>query len=128
MIDKIPFGRTGHHSTRVIFGAAALSSVTQVEADQTLELLLQYGINHIDTAASYGESELRIGPWMAQHRDKFFLASKTGDRTYEGARDSIRRSLEKLRVDQLDLIQLHYLVDPEEWEIAMCAGGTGRGT
>jgi aryl-alcohol dehydrogenase-like predicted oxidoreductase len=123
MIDKIPFGRTGHHSTRVIFGAAALSSVTQAEADQTLELLLQYGINHIDTAASYGESELRIGPWMAQHRDKFFLASKTGDRTYEGARDSIRRSLEKLRVDQLDLIQLHYLVDPEEWEIAMGPGG-----
>lgn len=123
MIDKAPFGRTGHLSTRVIFGAAALGSVTQAEADQTLELLLEYGINHIDTAASYGESELRIGPWMPQHRDKFFLASKTGDRTYEGARDSIRRSLQKLRVDQLDLIQLHYLVDPQEWETAMGAGG-----
>jgi aryl-alcohol dehydrogenase-like predicted oxidoreductase len=123
MIEKAPFGRTGHLSTRVIFGAAALGSVTQAEADQTLEVLLQYGVNHIDTAASYGESELRIGPWMEKHRDKFFLASKTGDRTYEGARDSIRRSLEKLRVDQLDLIQLHYLVDPQEWEIAMGAGG-----
>jgi aryl-alcohol dehydrogenase-like predicted oxidoreductase len=123
MIEKSSFGRTGHLSTRVIFGAAALSNVTQAEADQTLELLLQYDINHIDTAASYGESERRIGPWMAQHRDKFFLASKTGDRTYATARDSIRRSLEKLRVDQLDLIQLHYLVDPQEWEIAMGAGG-----
>jgi aryl-alcohol dehydrogenase-like predicted oxidoreductase len=123
MIEKAPFGRTGHLSTRVIFGAAALGSVTQAEADQTLEVLLQYGVNHIDTAASYGESELRIGPWMEKHRDKFFLASKTGDRTYEGARDSIRRSLEKLRVDQLDLIQLHYLVVPQEWEIAMGAGG-----
>jgi aryl-alcohol dehydrogenase-like predicted oxidoreductase len=123
VIEKAPFGRTGHLSTRVIFGAAALGSVTQAEADQTLEVLLQYGVNHIDTAASYGESELRIGPWMEKHRDKFFLASKTGDRTYEGARDSIRRSLEKLRVDQLDLIQLHYLVDPQEWEIAMGAGG-----
>jgi aryl-alcohol dehydrogenase-like predicted oxidoreductase len=123
MIEKIPFGRTGHLSTRILFGAAALSNVTQAEADHTLELLLHYGINHIDTAASYGESELRIGPWMAQHRDKFFLATKTGDRTYAAARDSIRRSLERLRVSQLDLIQLHYLVDPQEWETAMGAGG-----
>lgn len=123
MIEKIPFGRTGHLSTRVLFGAAALGSVTQQEADQTLELLLEYGINHIDTAASYGEAELRIGPWMEQHRDKFFLATKTGDRPYQAAMDSIHRSLERLRVEQIDLIQLHYLVDPQEWETAMGAGG-----
>jgi aryl-alcohol dehydrogenase-like predicted oxidoreductase len=123
VIGKQPFGRTGHMSTRTIFGAAALSQVTQAEADQTLDLLLEYGINHIDTAASYGDAELRIGPWMAQHRQDFFLATKTGERTYEKARDEIRRSLERLRVDQVDLLQLHYLVDPEEWKVAMGPGG-----
>ncbi|MCA9907616.1 MAG: aldo/keto reductase, partial [Anaerolineae bacterium] len=81
MIAQQPFGRTGHMSTRTIFGAAALGEVTQADADRTLDVLLEYGINHIDTAASYGESELRIGPWMAQHRNDFFLATKTGERT-----------------------------------------------
>ena len=118
-IAKQLFGRTGHMSTRTIFGAVALGSVTQTEADRTLDLLLEYGINHIDTAASYGESELRIGPWMAQYRDQFFLATKTGDRTYEAAKASLERSLERLRVDSVDLIQLHYLVDEKEWETAM---------
>ena len=123
MIPKARFGRTGHMSTRTLFGAAALGSVTQDEADRTLDLLLEYGINHIDTAASYGESELRIGPWMAQHRNDFFLATKTGDRTYEKAKESIHRSLERLRVSSVDLIQLHYLVEPNEWEVAMGPGG-----
>lgn len=123
MIATAPFGRTGHHSTRAIFGAAALSRVTQEEADRTLELLLQYGVNHIDTAASYGDSELRIGPWMAEHRSRFFLATKTGERTYQQARDEIHRSLERLRVDVIDLIQLHNLVDPQEWEQALGPGG-----
>lgn len=123
MIDRIPFGRLGHQSTRTIFGAAALSNVTQDEADRTLELLLHHGINHIDTAASYGDSELRIGPWMAEHRKDFFLATKTGDRTYQAARDSIHRSLERLRVDSVDLIQLHNLAEPDEWEVALGPGG-----
>ena len=123
MITTQPFGRTGHNSTRTIFGAFALSNVTQDEADRTLELLVEYGINHIDTAASYGDSELRIGPWMARYRDQFFLATKTGERTYEKARDEIRRSLERLRVPQVDLIQLHNLADPQEWEVAMGPGG-----
>ncbi|MCL5998919.1 MAG: aldo/keto reductase [Chloroflexi bacterium] len=123
MIDKLAFGRTGHESTRTIFGAAALGRVTQEEADRTLDVLLEYGINHIDTAASYGESELRIGPWMARHRKDFFLATKTGERTYQKARDEFHRSLERLRVDSVDLIQLHYLVDPQEWEVAMGPGG-----
>src|SRR5712692_7062324 len=109
MIPTQPFGRTGHASTRVIFGAAALGSVSQADADRTLDLILEYGINHIDTAASYGESELRIGPWMASHRSKFFLATKTGERSYAAARAQIRRSLERLRVPQVDLIQLHNL-------------------
>jgi len=119
MIDKIPFGKTGHLSTRIIFGAASLGGMKQDKADQVLELLLEFGINHIDTAAAYGESELRIGPWMREHRKKFFLATKTGDRTYEGARDSLHRSMERLRVDQLDLIQLHNLVDETEWQTAL---------
>ena len=123
MIESSPFGKTGHQSTRVIFGAAALGGMKQEKADAVLELLLEYGINHIDTAASYGESELRIGPWMREHRKRFFLATKTGDRSYEGARASLHRSLERLRVDQVDMIQLHNLVDEKEWETALGARG-----
>ena len=123
MIPTESFGRTGHQSTRAIFGAAALSAVTQAEADRTMELLLRFGVNHIDTAASYGDSELRLGPWMERHRADFFLATKTGERDYQAAYDQIRRSLERLRVDQVDLIQLHNLVDPTEWETALGPGG-----
>jgi aryl-alcohol dehydrogenase-like predicted oxidoreductase len=123
MIPTAPFGRTGHQSTRVIFGAAAFSDVTQDDADRTMELILRYGINHIDTAASYGDSELRLGPWLEHHRAEVFLATKTGERTRQAAHDQIRRSLERLRVDQVDLIQLHNLVDPGEWEAAMGPGG-----
>ena len=123
MIPTQPFGRTGHISTRTLFGAAALGNVTQAEADHTLELLLEYGVNHIDTAASYGDAELRIGPWMAQHRANFFLATKTGERTYQKAHDEIHRSLERLRVDHVDLLQLHNLAEPDEWEIAMGPDG-----
>lgn len=123
MIPKEPFGRTGHLSTRTIFGAAALGRVSQAEADRTLEVLLEYGVNHIDTAASYGEAELRIGPWLERHRRDFFLATKTEERTYQAAWDELRRSLERLRTDHVDLWQLHYLVKPEEWEVAMGPGG-----
>lgn len=123
MIETFPFGRTGHNSTRTLFGAAALGEVTQAQADATLETLLEYGVNHIDTAASYGNSEERIGPWMNAHRGDFFLATKTGERTYQAAKDSIHRSLERMRVSQLDLIQLHCLIDPKEWETAMGPGG-----
>jgi aryl-alcohol dehydrogenase-like predicted oxidoreductase len=122
-IEKIPFGSTGHQSTRTIFGAAALSSVTQAEADAALALLLEHGVNHIDTAASYGEAELRIAPWLVEHRDDFFLATKTGERERGPAHEEIRRSLERLGVDQVDLIQLHNLVDPTEWATAMGPGG-----
>lgn len=122
-MDKAPFGRTGHNSSRVIFGAAALWAMPQDKADQILDVLLEYGINHIDTAASYGDSELRVGSWMAQHRDRFFLATKTGERTGAEARDSLHRSLERLRVDYVDLIQLHNLVDEPGWETALGPGG-----
>ncbi len=119
MIDTSPFGNTGRQSTRVIFGAAALSRMSQEDADRVLEILLEYGINHIDTAAVYGDSELRIAPWMHEHRKRFFLATKTRERTYDGARDGLHRSLERLRVEQVDLIQLHNLVEENEWETAL---------
>lgn len=127
MIPTLPFGRTGHTSTRIIFGAAAFGKVSQADADRTMELLLAAGINHIDTAASYGESELRLGPWMARHRNDVFLATKTGERKAQAAYDQIRHSLERLQVDMVDLIQLHNLVDPDEWETAMAPGGALEG-
>ena len=125
-IEKRRFGRTGHMSSAVLFGAAALKDCDQETADRVLDLLLEFDINHIDTAAAYGDSELRIGPWMRQHRRHFFLATKTGDRTYEAARDSIRRSLERLQTDQLDLIQIHSLSHPDEWNTAMSEDGALR--
>jgi aryl-alcohol dehydrogenase-like predicted oxidoreductase len=123
LIATRPFGLTGHESTCIIFGAAAFSTVSQDDADRTMDLIRRFGINHIDTAASYGESELRLGPWLERHRGDVFLATKTGERTRQAAADQIRRSLERLRVDQIDLIQLHNLVDPDEWETAMGSGG-----
>lgn len=123
MIEKRPFGRTGHRSTVTLFGAAALAQASQADADRALDVLLRYGVNHIDTAARYGDSELRIGPWMARHRKDFFLATKTGSRTAREAREDIHRSLERLRVDHVDLIQLHSLGHPDDWELAMGEGG-----
>jgi len=127
VIERARFGRTGHQSSRTIFGAAALSSATEADADRALELLDRYGVNHIDTAASYGDSELRVAPWLrAGRRDRFFLATKTGERTYRGARDQIRASLARLGVDHVDLLQLHNLVDPLEWETALGPEGALR--
>jgi aryl-alcohol dehydrogenase-like predicted oxidoreductase len=117
------FGRTGHRSSRTIFGAASLSRVTQEAADRTLEVLLRYGVNHIDTAAGYGDSELRIAPWLARERGRFFLATKTGERKSGPAREELHRSLDRLGVDHVDLWQLHNLADPIEWDIALSPGG-----
>jgi aryl-alcohol dehydrogenase-like predicted oxidoreductase len=127
MIRVQPFGRTGHQSTRLLFGAAALGNVSQDEADQTMELIRKHGINHIDTAASYGDAELRLGPWMETHRSEFFLATKTGERTRAEAYNEIQRSLERLRTEQIDLIQLHNLVDEGEWRTAFSPGGALEG-
>ena len=123
MIPKAEFGRTGHKSTRVIFGGAALGSVSQKVADQTLEVLLRHGINHIDTAASYGDSELRIAPWLRREPGRFFLATKTDRRDEKGAREQLQRSLDRLGVDHVDLWQLHSLADPIEWDQALSPGG-----
>jgi aryl-alcohol dehydrogenase-like predicted oxidoreductase len=118
-----PFGRTGHNSSRVIFGAAALAQVTQREADETLEVLVAHGVNHFDTASAYGDAELRMRPWLAGDRDRFFVATKADDRTEAGAREELHRSLERLGVDHVDLWQLHSLADPIEWETALSPGG-----
>ena len=122
-IPTQPFGRSGHMSTRTIFGAAALGSVTQAEADRTLEVLLQYGVNHIDVASSYGDAEVRIAPWLAKDRSRFYLATKADARTAQEAKEELHRSLERMGVDYVDLWQLHSLADPIEWDIALSPGG-----
>jgi aryl-alcohol dehydrogenase-like predicted oxidoreductase len=123
MIHKAAFGATGHQSSRVIFGAAALGSVPKSDADRTLEILLEHDINHIDVAAGYGDAELRVATWLRRHPGTFFVATKTGERTYRGAREQIRRSLDRLGVDRIDSIQLHNLVDVIEWETALAPNG-----
>jgi aryl-alcohol dehydrogenase-like predicted oxidoreductase len=122
-IEKVAFGRTGHESSRMLFGAAALSSVDQATADRTYETLMQHGINHIDVARSYGDAELRIAPWLKRERDHFFVATKTGARRAPEAREELRQSLQRLGVDHVDLWQLHNLADPIEWDTALSPGG-----
>jgi aryl-alcohol dehydrogenase-like predicted oxidoreductase len=123
MIAKQVFGRTGHLSSRVLFGAAALWDMPQAEADASIELAISHGLNHWDVAASYGNAEIYLGDWIRRHERPSFLATKTGERTKAKAAEEIRRSLERLHVDHVDLIQLHFLVDPQEWEVAMGPGG-----
>lgn len=123
MIERAPFGATGHESSRTVFGAAALAAVSHADAERTFELLLGHGVNHIDTAAAYGDSELRIASWLKREPNRFFLATKTGRRDYAGAKQDIQRSLDRLGVDHVDLIQLHNLVDVIEWEEALRDGG-----
>jgi aryl-alcohol dehydrogenase-like predicted oxidoreductase len=123
MIPRARFGATGHDSSRVIFGAAAVARVSKGEADRALDVLLEHGVNHLDVAASYGDAELRIAGWLRRHPDTFFLATKTDERGYRAARDQIHRSLDRLGVDRVDSIQLHNLVDVIEWETALGSGG-----
>ncbi|MEQ8842182.1 MAG: aldo/keto reductase [Acidimicrobiales bacterium] len=123
MIDTQPFGSTGHMSTKVVFGAAALGAMSPARAEATLETVRRFGVNHIDTAAMYGESEVRLRPFLADHRAEVFLATKTGARDGDGARRSLERSLERMGVGQVDLVQLHNLVEEDEWRTAFSPGG-----
>lgn len=123
MIATAQFGRTGHMSSRILFGAAALGAVSQKVADRTLELLLRFGVNHIDTASAYGDSELRIAPWLKREPNRFFLATKGDKRDERGAREELHRSLDRLGVDHVDLWQIHALADPIEWDQALRPGG-----
>lgn len=122
-IPTLPFGRLGHESTRMVFGGASLGAVSQEDADRTLDVLLQYGVNHIDVAASYGDAELRIAPWLKQHRDNFFVATKTGQRKAGPALEELHRSLDRMGIDHVDLWQFHNLADPIDWDTALSPGG-----
>ena len=122
-LPRQEFGRTGHQSTSIVLGGAALSRVDQDTADRTLEVLLRHGVNHIDVAASYGDAELRVRPWLQREPGRFFLATKTGERRKEGAWEQLKRSLDRLGVDHVDLWQLHNLADPIEWDAALSPGG-----
>jgi aryl-alcohol dehydrogenase-like predicted oxidoreductase len=122
-VPRAAFGRTGHDSSRVIFGGAALAAMGDERAADVLGLLDEFGVNHLDTAASYGDSELRMAPWLVGRRHDFFLATKTGARTGDDARASLERSLGRLGVDSVDLVQLHNLVEPDEWDVAHGPGG-----
>lgn len=123
MIPRQAFGRTGHQSTRAIFGSWALYAAKQTEADQVLALLQKYGVNHIDTAPMYGNAEKVIGKWLVRHRDDFFLATKTRKRLRKEALDNLKRSLERLRADFIDLWQMHGLTNQAGWERAMGPDG-----
>ena len=123
MLPFAEFGRTGHRSSRVIFGAAALGGMSESRAIKTLDLVASHGINHIDTAAMYGSSEDHLKPWLADHRSEVFLATKTQERVGSMARAELERSLERMGVDHIDLIQLHNLVEPDEWATAFSTGG-----
>jgi aryl-alcohol dehydrogenase-like predicted oxidoreductase len=123
VIERAEFGRTGHRSSRTVFGAAGLWRMSQDKADEVLALLLEFGVNHLDTAAAYGDSELRLAPWLAERRSEFFVATKTGERAGPDARAGLELSLERLGIGQVDLVQLHNLVEPGDWEQAFAPGG-----
>ena len=116
-------GRLGHSSSVLIYGAAALGDVDQATADTSIQQALDAGINHFDTAASYGDAEVRLGPWMPRIRDRIFLATKTGLRREADAWAEINRSLDRLQTDHLDLIQLHAIGDREQLDLATGPGG-----
>ena len=116
-------GRLGHQSSVLLYGAAALSGVDQDTADRSVQQALDAGINHLDVAASYGDAELRLGPWMPRIRNDIFLATKTGDRGREGAWASINASLQRLQTDHVDLLQLHAVGTLDELDLVLGAGG-----
>ncbi|WP_261807947.1 aldo/keto reductase [Paenibacillus sp. N3.4] len=123
MMLKRTIGRLNYESSVVMFGAASLGNVTQEEADASISFALQHGVNHFDTAASYGDAELRMGPTISQIRNDIFLATKTGQRTKKEAKEEIYRSLERMRVDSVDLLQLHAVGSMDELDRCTEKGG-----
>lgn len=117
-VEKRRLGRLGHRSSVLIYGAAALSEVSQDVADRSIQEALDGGINHLDVAADYGDAELRLGPWIPEIRERVFLATKTGRRDRESAWREINTSLERLRTDRVDLLQLHAVGDLGELDLA----------
>jgi predicted aldo/keto reductase-like oxidoreductase len=123
-VQQRRLGRVGHRSSVLIYGAAALSEADQDTADASVQLALDAGINHFDVAASYGDAELRLGPWMPAIRERIFLATKTGLRDREAAWAQINQSLERLRTDRVDLIQVHAVGDVEDLDRVTGPGGS----
>ena len=121
-IPKATFGRTGHESTRVLFGAAALSEASEADADRAFDVIVKAGVNHIDVAASYGQAEDRIRPWLARAPGEFFWLPRRRARGQK-ARQQLERSLERMGVDHIDLWQMHNLVDPIDWDTTLSPGG-----
>lgn len=117
------FGRTGHMSTIAIFGGAAFWEISQEEADKIMESVIAAGINHIDVAPSYGQAEIRIGPWMSRERERFFLGCKTMQRTKEGAWKEMQESLKRLQTKAFDLYQCHAITTMEELDVITRKGG-----
>ncbi|HSL43016.1 MAG TPA: aldo/keto reductase [Anaerolineales bacterium] len=117
------FGRTGHMSTVAIFGAAAFMSISQEDADKVIESVIEAGINHIDVAPSYGQAEIRIGPWMPRERGRFFLGCKTMERTKEAAWNEMQQSLKRLQTENFDLYQFHAVTTMEELDAITMKGG-----
>jgi aryl-alcohol dehydrogenase-like predicted oxidoreductase len=117
------FGRTGHMSTVAIFGGAAFSQVSQMDADRIMELVIESGVNHIDIAPSYGQAEERVGPWMPRERQRFFLGCKTMERTKEGAWKELQASLKRLQTDSFDLYQSHAITRMDELDAITMKGG-----
>jgi len=122
-MEKRRLGKTGHMSSILTFGSAAFWQVSQAEADAAIELAIEHGINHFDVSPRYGQAELRLGPWMQNHHKEIFLACKTTERGKAGAWESIKRSLETLRVDHFDLFQFHSVNELETLNVILGPGG-----
>lgn len=122
-VEKRRFGRTEHQSTIVTFGTAVFIEVSQKDADKTVELVLQRGVNHIDVAPEYGDAEIRMGPWIDKYRNELFLGCKTLMRTKNEAREELFRSLDRLKTDRFDLYQLHSVDKQSELKTAFGTGG-----
>jgi aryl-alcohol dehydrogenase-like predicted oxidoreductase len=122
-MEQRTFGRTGHTSTVAIFGAAAFWKISQIEADKVMEQVIAAGVNHIDVAPSYGEAEIRVGPWMKTERQRFFVGCKTTERTQAGAAAEMRRSLERLNMESFDLYQIHAVTTMDELDAVTSKGG-----
>ena len=126
-MEKRRFGRTNHMSTLAVFGAVALGQLDQPQADQVVQQVIDAGINHIDIAPSYGQAEARLGPWMPEFRERFFLGCKTMERTRQGLIDEFHESLDRLQVNKFDLYQLHAITTMEELDACTQPGGALEG-
>lgn len=122
-MERRRLGRTEHVSSVLAFGAAALWQVTEAEAEAAIELAIEHGVNHIDVAPTYGQAEMRLGPWLEKHHSQVYLACKTTERSKAGAWESMKRSLERLRVDHFDLFQFHGVNDLEALNVVLGPGG-----